>query len=46
MDWVEQVVRWSGNGVQYTDFETFVELEAKLVKYHAEVGHDVGLPVT
>lgn len=44
MDWEEHVVRWIANELQYTYFESSVELEAELIRYHAEKGHDVGLP--
>lgn len=46
MDWEEQVVRWIVNDLQYTDFESSVELEAKLISYSGESGNDVGLPVS
>lgn len=32
MDWEQQGVRWVENGIQYTGFKAFLELEAEFLK--------------
>lgn len=45
MDSELHVVRWMSNDMQYTDYDKCVEIEEEVITCHAEIGHDVWLPI-
>lgn len=45
MDRDELAVRLIVNDIQYTDFNAFQDLGTDLIRYNAETGYDVALPI-